>query len=196
MGHSQADKEASRHRVLDIASRRVREEGLDGPKVADTMREAGLTHGGFYKHFTSREDLVIQAAIAALAENGRTMSRATDTDDPYAGLLATYLGTGHRDDPGHGCALVTLGAEAGRDEALKDAYEKRVRAYIELVTGLLADGGDPAEVRTEAMFTVSALVGAVLLARGVRDPELSNELLTAVSTMLGSRHDPTADRTE
>jgi TetR/AcrR family transcriptional repressor of nem operon len=114
--------------------------------------------------------------------------------EPRAGLIDAYLGKQHRDSPATGCALVTLGAAAGRgDQHFKDAYEKQVRTYLDLLAGLSDDSeeaDDPEEARAEAMLTLSALVGATLMSRAVADKNLSDELLTTVASQLkngGSR---------
>jgi TetR/AcrR family transcriptional repressor of nem operon len=187
MGHSQAEKAASRERVLRIAARKIRAEGVTRPGIAELMKEAGLTHGGFYKHFTSREDLIAQAAAEALTEGTAKMERAArkNKQEPRTGLIDSYLAQQHRDAPATGCALVTLGAAAGRgDQQFKEAYEQQVRAYLNLITGL-GDGSEQA--RAEAMLTLSALVGAMLMSRAVADPGLSDELLTKVAEQL-KRH--------
>ncbi|MEJ8662171.1 TetR/AcrR family transcriptional regulator [Streptomyces sp. MS1.AVA.4] len=189
MGYSQADKAASRERVLRTAARKVRAEGVTRPGVADLMKEAGLTHGGFYKHFTSRDDLIAQASAVALAEGSAKMERAAQKNkqDPRAGLVDAYLAKQHRDAPATGCALVTLGAAAGRgDQHLKEAYEKQVRAYLDLIAGL---DDDAEEARAESILTLSALVGATLMSRAVADSGLSDELLEAVAGRL-KRHAP------
>lgn len=184
MGHSKAEKAATRERILRIASRKVRTDGVSHPGVADLMNEAGMTHGGFYKHFTSRDELIAEAAAAALAEGTSKMERSArnNDQDPRAGLIDAYLAKPHRDTPATGCALVSLGAAAGRgDQHLKEAYEKQVRTYLDLIAGL--EGGAES-ARAEAMLTLSALVGAVLMSRAVTDEELSDELLTTVSAQL------------
>lgn len=186
MGHSQAAKAESRDRVLKIAARRIREEGLTRPGVAELMNEAGLTHGGFYKHFSSREDLMRQAAALALVDGETKMARAArrNREEPRTGLIDSYLSARHRDGPGTGCAVVTLGAAAGRGEAeMKEAYEKQVRGYLELISGT-ADGDDSDEARADAMLTLSAMVGALLMSRAVADPELSDQLLRTVAARL------------
>ncbi|MFB7501847.1 TetR/AcrR family transcriptional regulator [Streptomyces sp. NPDC056161] len=168
---------------MQIASRKIRSEDIARLGVADLMNEAGLTHGGFYKHFDSRDDLVTQAA-AALAEGTAKMGRSAqeNAQDPRAGLIDAYLAKRHRDDPATGCALVTLGAVAGRDDRhLKDAYEKQVRTYLDLIAGL---DGNSEDARAEAILTLSALVGAVLMARAVADEGFSNELLETVRARL------------
>lgn len=183
VGHSQAEKAESRDRVLRIAARRVREEGMEQPGIAALMKEAGLTHGGFYKHFDSRDDLMNQAAARALADGEEAMARAAraNADAPLDGLVDAYLGTRHRDTPGTGCALVTLGATAGRGGAeIQQAYEAQVRSYLDLIGA----PGAGAEDRADAMVTLSALVGAMLMARAVADPELSDELLGTVAERL------------
>lgn len=185
MGHSQAEKAATRERVLRIASRKVRSEGVTRPGIADLMKEAGLTHGGFYKHFASRDDLITQAAATALAEGEAKMERSArrNAQDPRAGLIDAYLASQHRDAPAAGCALVTLGAAAGRDgQDFKEAYEKQVRRYLDLIAGLGDDVTDDA--RAEAMLTLSALVGALLMSRAVADRDLSDELLHTVAEQL------------
>jgi TetR/AcrR family transcriptional repressor of nem operon len=182
MGHSQTDKAASRERVLRIAARKVRAEGVTRPGIAELMQEAGLTHGGFYKHFTSREDLISQATDLALAEGSAAMEQAARGPDPRAGLIDGYLSPEHRDSPDTGCALVTLGAAAGRgDQHFKEAYERQVRHYLDLIT---RPGEDPGPARAEAMLTLSAMVGAMLMARAVADPALSDELLATVAGQL------------
>ncbi|MEY9894311.1 TetR/AcrR family transcriptional repressor of nem operon [Catenulispora sp. MAP5-51] len=192
MGHSQAEKAASRDRVLRIASRKVRAEGVTRPGVAELMQAAGLTHGGFYKHFASRDDLIAQAAAIALAEGTAKMERTgrQNKQEPRSGLIDAYLSRRHRDAPDTGCALVTLGAAAGRDDQqLKDAYEKQVRAYLDLIAGF---DGDDQEARAEAMLTLSALVGATLMSRAVSDSNLSDELLSTVADRLKRRQSPAA----
>lgn len=187
MGHSQAEKAASRERVLRIAARKVRAEGVTRPGVAELMKEAGLTHGGFYKHFASRDDLIAQAAARALAEGSAKMEKAAQKNkqEPLTGLIDAYLAKQHRDAPATGCALVTLGAAAGRsDQRFKAAYEKQVRTYLDLIAGF-AD--DEEEARAEAVLTLSALVGAVLLSRAVADPEFSDEILEVVADQLKRR---------
>ncbi|WP_431961341.1 TetR/AcrR family transcriptional regulator [Actinacidiphila sp. bgisy160] len=192
MGHSQAAKAESREKVLRIAARRIREEGMTRPGVADLMNEAGLTHGGFYKHFASRDDLMGQAAALALADGEAKMAEAArkDPEAPRSGLIDAYLSARHRDAPGTGCALVTLGAAAGRgDAAFKEAYEKQVGDYLALI-GETARGEDPDEARADAMLTLSALVGALLISRAVADPELSDEFLSTVAARLKDAQAP------
>jgi TetR/AcrR family transcriptional repressor of nem operon len=186
MGHSQAAKTESRERVLRITARRIREEGMTRPGVADLMKEAGLTHGGFYKHFASRDDLMNQAAALALVDGETKMAEAArrNLEEPRTGLIDSYLSTRHRDAPGTGCAVVTLGAAAGRGGAeMKEAYEKQVQSYLALISET-GDGDDSDEAQADAMITLSAMVGALLMSRAVADPQLSDQLLQTVAERL------------
>ncbi|MEU7631512.1 TetR/AcrR family transcriptional regulator [Nocardia sp. NPDC049220] len=186
MGHSQAAKAESRERVLRIAARRIREEGMARPGVADLMKEAGLTHGGFYKHFDSRDDLINQAVTLALLDGETKMTEAArrNAEKPHLGLIDSYLSTRHRDAPGTGCALVTLGAAAGRAGAeIKEAYQDQVQSYLALLSET-ADDRAPDEARADAMLTLSALVGALLMSRAVADPQFSDQLLQTVTERL------------
>src|ERR1700761_6795823 len=110
MGHSQKDKEKNHAEIVEIAAARMREAGTEGPGVAEIMKAAGLTHGGFYKHFDSRDDLVAEAVEAALAQGQEGYEAAVEgAADPLAAFVDWYLSETHRDDPGAGCAVVALG---------------------------------------------------------------------------------------
>jgi TetR/AcrR family transcriptional repressor of nem operon len=176
MGHSREEKEKNHRQIVDVAARRMREAGTDGPGVAEIMKAAGLTHGGFYKHFDSRDELVAEAVEAALAQGEAGYREATEgAEDPLRAFVDWYLSPGHRDDPGSGCAVVALGADAGRgDERVRAAYGAQVERYIAHLEGLL-DGGEDA--RRRAIAAVTSMVGALLIARAVDDEELSEEIL-------------------
>lgn len=186
MGYSRADKANAHARIIRHASRSIREEGTARPSVAGLMQRAGLTHGGFYKHFSSREELIVESAVAALADGHEKMQRsaAKNPEDPFAGIVDDYLSERHCDDPGGGCALVTLGADAGRGGTeLRAAYADTVRQYIDLLT---TDG--ESSDRSAAASSLSTLVGAVLLARAVGDADLSAEILAAAKSGLLKAH--------
>jgi len=189
VGHSQADKEASHRRIVEITSARLRAEGLDKPPIGELMREAGLTHGGFYKHFGSREELVDEAIVRALWDGARRISDAAGLrraagEDPFTGLVAAYLSHQHRDELASSCALATLGADVARSSArTRAAYGNQVESYLRVIEGLVDEPDRPAR-RRRAMLVLSALVGAVTMARAVADPELSAELLELVGQAL------------
>jgi TetR/AcrR family transcriptional repressor of nem operon len=184
----------NRERILEIASRLFRERGLDGIGVADLMKAAGLTHGGFYGHFASKEDLMAQACARALEGSLATWRKRVEAepDDPLAALAALYLSTAHCDKPGEGCALAALASEAARHEApVRHAMTEGLRPLVDLLAHLLP-GRSRAARREKALATFAAMVGAVVLARAVDDPALAEETLQAVSASITGRGAPPA----
>jgi TetR/AcrR family transcriptional regulator, transcriptional repressor for nem operon len=180
MRQSKEEKAKTHERILDVASRQIREQGMDAPAVAEIMQAAGLTHGGFYKHFDSRDDLIAEATDRALTHSDRFVHELTDdAEDPLGAFVDWYLSAQHRDAPGAGCAVAALGGDVGRgDERVRAAYGRQVERYFAYVQGFLGEGED---ARERAIVAFSALVGAVVLARGVDDEALSGEILRAVS---------------
>jgi TetR/AcrR family transcriptional repressor of nem operon len=189
VGHSQADKVASHQRIVEITATRLRVDGLSRPAIGELMKEAGLTHGGFYRHFGSRDELVDESIVRALWDGARRIADAVGAErdsggDRLAGLIAAYLSPEHRDDLAGSCAVATLGADVARaSDRTRSAYGDQVRSYLRIIEGLL-DEPDPAARRRRAVLTLSALVGAVIMARAVSDPELSGELLALVGEAL------------
>jgi TetR/AcrR family transcriptional regulator, transcriptional repressor for nem operon len=179
MGHSQKDKAKNHQRIVEIAARRMRESGTDGPGVAEIMGEAGLTHGGFYKHFGSRDDLVAEAVDLAIQQGNASLDKSVEgADEPLAAFLDNYLSADHRDDPGTGCPVVALGADVARaDDRVRATYRAQVEHYIADLESLL--GGDE-EIRRRAIAAVSSMVGAVLISRAIDDKSLSDEILREV----------------
>lgn len=180
---SREQAEANRNRVIDVASRLFRERGFDGIGVADLMREAGLTHGGFYGQFASKDDLAAQACRRALdttAERWREIV-AAHPDEPLEAIVRGYLSPRHRDGAGQGCAYAALAADVARHDApaLKRAFADGLLRSIELVAGLLPGRSKEAR-RRKAIARLSAMIGALVMARAVGDPELSEEILAAV----------------
>jgi TetR/AcrR family transcriptional regulator, transcriptional repressor for nem operon len=188
MGHSRDDKQHSHERIVEVAARRIRESGTETPGVAEIMREAGLTHGGFYKHFASRDELVAQAGRRAFADGAQFAERATaDAEDPFAAYVDAYLSDEHRDHPGIGCGCVALGADAahGTSQPLRAAYGDQVRAFIDLLERMQDDDSEAG--RRRATTAMSAMVGAMLTARAVDDPHLSEQILSDVREQLLAR---------
>jgi TetR/AcrR family transcriptional regulator, transcriptional repressor for nem operon len=188
MGHSQDEKAKSHQRIVDIAARRIRESGTDGPGVAEIMSEAGLTHGGFYKHFDSRDDLVAEAVDAAIEQgSARLAQRVEGAEDPLAAFVDGYLSTDHRDDPGTGCTVVALGADAARsDDRVRAAYRAQVEHYIADMEELLGGDDADADTRRRAIAAVTSMVGALLISRAVDDQSLSEEILREVRATVES----------
>jgi TetR/AcrR family transcriptional repressor of nem operon len=186
MGHSKAQKTRTHKRIVNIASKRFREKGLAGLGIAELMKEAGLTVGGFYKHFDSRDDLVAEAVSSAFGVWKRRVeaAKARGPSVSLAELIDDYLNQAHRDNPGTGCAFSALAAEIGRsDKRTRALTTEQVRNDIQLIAGLLP-GNDPQAVRSQAILTFSALVGSMSLARAVSDEALSREILNTVAELL------------
>jgi TetR/AcrR family transcriptional repressor of nem operon len=180
MGHSQKDKEKNHAEIVAIAAQKMRESGTEGPGVAEIMKAAGLTHGGFYKHFDSRDDLVAEAVEAAVAQSREGFAAVVDgAADPLAAFVDWYLSPAHRDQPGTGCAVVALGADAARaDERVQATYRGQVERYVAEMEELLGPG-EGENLRRRAIAAVSEMVGALLIARAVGDEDLSEEILAA-----------------
>lgn len=183
---SRAQAEENRKRIVEAAGRLFRERGIDGIGVAGLMKAAGLTHGGFYGHFKSKEDLAAQACAGALAENRRRWQGVIDKarQDPLSALIDFYVSEAHRDAPGKGCALATLGIDAARhDRSVRAAFTGGIRGYLDLLLAM-APGRSKAAKRRKALATLSGMVGAIVLARAVEDDALSAEILAATAAEL------------
>ncbi len=173
MGHSRAEKAKTHKRIVSIASQKFREEGLAGVGIAALMKEAGLTVGGFYKHFDSRDDLVAEAVSSAFGGWKRRVDAASGGPSvSVARLIDDYLSAAHRDDPGTGCAFTALAPEIARSgKRTRALTTEQVRNDIQLIAGLIP-ARDAHAVRSQAILTFSALVGAMSLARAVSDKAL------------------------
>ena len=165
----------NRRRILEAAGRLFRAKGFEAVTVAEVMQAAGLTHGGFYGHFRSKDDLIAQTlAHTLLAGENRRRSPAEIDLARYA---ASYLSPRHRDDLAGGCPTAGLGAETIRQSPeARAAMTAGLRRQIELLSES-APGADPAERRRAAIGSWAAMVGAVILARLSDDPRLSDEVL-------------------
>jgi TetR/AcrR family transcriptional repressor of nem operon len=163
-----------RERILAAASHLFRERGFDGVSVADVMKAAGLTHGGFYGHFDSKDALIREALVYELP--GRRRRTDAESAPEYADA---YLSTRHRDNRGTGCAIAGVGSEAARASAdVRAALTKAIRRQIDRFSAA-SPGTTPALRRRAAIAAYSAMVGAVVIARIVDDEELSKEVLGA-----------------
>ncbi|KGM34311.1 TetR/AcrR family transcriptional regulator [Inquilinus limosus] len=192
MGHSRQEKAASHDRIVRIAAGRFREAGVDGLSVAGLMQEAGLTHGGFYRHFGSRDELVAEALDEALAQSRATVAAAREAGAGYDAIVAEYLSPRHRDAPGAGCAVAALASEVGRlQDKPREAFTHHIEASLDGFLRLLRET-NPAATRADALLAVTALAGAVAIARGVSDPALSDEILQGVREKLAALAGPDA----
>jgi TetR/AcrR family transcriptional regulator, transcriptional repressor for nem operon len=171
----------NRERIIEAAGALFRERGFDGIGVADIMKAADLTHGGFYGHFDSKDDLVAQASRRAMARAAVNWDKvvAGAKSDPYAVLLAHYLSPRHRDEPGQGCAFAALSGDAARcGKPVQTAFAQGLEPLIEIVAKA-APGRSKAARRRKAVATVAEMIGALMLARAVGGSALSDEILDA-----------------
>jgi TetR/AcrR family transcriptional repressor of nem operon len=180
MRYDAEHKRKTREKVLSAAAKAIRAEGPHRIGVAGIMSEAGLTHGGFYAHFASKDELVAEAIDTMFADAGARFARETEGKAPADGLGAYidfYLSAAHRDARGSGCPIPALSADLPRLEtASKERYGRGVAALTDKVTALLKALGHD-EAQDLAGSLVSELVGAVALARAVADPEQSDAIL-------------------
>ncbi|AUG53429.1 TetR/AcrR family transcriptional regulator [Thalassospira marina] len=202
----------NRLRILQVASQLFREKGFDGIGVVDIMKAAGLTHGGFYGHFKSKQDLEEESCRRTLANTRDLWQKRLEKDrtHPIAGLVDGYLTVRHRDDPGQGCAFAALAPDAARQgNGVRDAFSDGLKPLIGMVeqaiagempevSGVAEDDGSSIENRTEnsvekndlhqeALSLISEMVGALLLSRLVTDDTLSQEFLEASKNHLKER---------
>src|SRR3954453_12645389 len=175
-------KEATHDRIVDAAARAIRRSGYDGTGVADIMKDAGLTHGGFYAHFHSREAMLAEAADRAGSESVAMMERIAATSPPPRALqsmMEAYLSKAHVEAAETGCPAAALGSEMPRQAPeVRRAATRRIKEIIDVVARQLPDWGQPA-AHEQALVAVATSVGALLLARAVDDPKLSDALLKA-----------------
>lgn len=188
MRRSQEDTAKTRARILEQASRLFRARGIDATSVADVMSAAGLTVGGFYRHFDSKEDLIAEAIDAASRETSdrSVASSASENENDLLTLLNSYLSDAHRKHPGQGCPVAALCSEVAHgSKATKRAF---TAALERLFTGMGATGGGSSKAdRASALFAASAAVGAMVLARATDDESLARELLSAARERLVAR---------
>jgi TetR/AcrR family transcriptional repressor of nem operon len=186
MRRSQEDAAKTRARIVEEASRLFRARGIDATSVADVMSAAGLTVGGFYRHFESKEDLVVEAIDAAsreTADRHRARSAAMEGGNKLLALFDAYLSDAHRKHPGLGCPVAALCSEVAHGS--KTARRAFTVALERLLTGIGAAGGPSSKAdRASALFAASAAVGALVLARATSDESLARELLSAARERL------------
>ena len=183
MGHSKASKANTHARLVAAAAARFKELGVDGISLSDLMKELKLTHGGFYKHFGSRDELVTEALELALAETGQVMrEHLFDGGKPdIEALLDFYLSEAHRDGRAGGCAVAALAGDAPRKSAgVQAQFRRRIETILETLIEARGPGGSAGDSRATAILILSALYGALIMARAVGDSPLSREVLRTV----------------
>lgn len=167
----------NRRRILDVSSRLFRDKGFETVSVAEVMKAAGFTHGGFYGHFSSKDDLVAQTIVHALAAD-------TVGEGDFGAYLGSYLSPRHRDNAAGGCPTAGLAAAIRHQTPpARSAMTEGLRAQITRIEKALPEL-DTADRRRTAIGSWAAMVGAVILARAIDDPELSNEILEQTRTWI------------
>jgi len=184
-----AAKDAAHKRILSVAARAIRRSGYAGTGVADIMKEAGLTHGAFYSHFASREAMLAEAAGTACAESAAgaaELAAATPPDRALEAMLDAYLSKEHVERLDVGCPLAALGSETSRQAPdVRRAVTRHIKATVDLLARQSPDWGQQG-AHERALVTLSTLVGAVVLARAVDEPGLSDSLREAALKHLTS----------
>ena len=183
-------KEVTHERIVEVAARAIRRSGYDGTGVADIMKEAGLTHGGFYAHFASREAMLAEAADRAGAEtvaaSAGIAAAAASPEQALESLLRVYLSKAHVEGAERGCPIVALGSEMPRQAPeVRRAATRRIKEMIDVVARQSPDWGQPG-AHEHALVTVATMVGTLLLARAVDDAKLSDALRKAALKHLAS----------
>jgi TetR/AcrR family transcriptional repressor of nem operon len=177
MRYEKGHKGATRERIIDVASRQFRENGVAAVGLAGIMSDAGLTNGAFYTHFESKEDLVRAVLGNALSRREATLLAASEANVGLEATIRDYLSSRHRDRPGGGCPTAALVAEVARHpKATRDAFTDKVSTFIPLIASQIR-AGSASERRRNAVAIYGMMVGTLQLARAVNDKELSDEIL-------------------
>jgi TetR/AcrR family transcriptional repressor of nem operon len=177
----------NRERILQAAARLFRENGIDGVGIDGIMKSAGLTHGGFYGHFSSKDDLAAEACNRSFVRSADRWAAMAETSPETAlhDIVDSYLSPRHRDEPGTGCSLAALAGDMPRQPpAMRRGFTASLRSHIETLTRLLT-GRTAGDRRQKALAAMAGLVGAVTLARAVDDKALSSEILAAAAAVFG-----------
>lgn len=177
-----AAKDATHERIVSVAARAIRRSGYGGTGVADIMKEAGLTHGAFYAHFASREAMLAEAAGKACAESAAAaaeVAAGASSGRALESMLSAYLSRQHVEQAEVGCPLAALGSETSRQAPeVRRVATRHIKEMIDLVARQSSDWGQPG-AHERALVTIATMVGALMLARAVDDPGLSDGLREA-----------------
>jgi len=180
-------KQSTRRRIVEAAAAALRARGLEGVGVGEIMKQAGLTHGGFYAHFPSKDALVAEALAQAADQTGAWLRRAAGAAIEGDALLAvadTYLSPPHREHPERGCPVAALGAEVVRDGGEAHvALEAGIRARLARLKEIAAGPGE-ADRERQAIGTLAAMVGGMILARAMSDRHEGDQTLATVRQFL------------
>jgi TetR/AcrR family transcriptional regulator, transcriptional repressor for nem operon len=173
---------ANREKILDVAGTLFRQHGFGGIGVAEIMKRAGLTHGGFYGHFASKDDLAAEITARVLGRTDWTERLTRSANPTFGDVVRGYLSPRHRDDAGRGCLFAALASDVVRQpRPVRRAFTQGLRNRVETLRKLVP-GGSAAVRRERALATMAGLVGAMVLSRAVDDPALSDEILEAAAS--------------
>jgi len=185
VGHSRAEKAESRERILDVAARQIRQEGLDSISIAEIMKAANLTHGGFYGHFPSRAALIAAALDRALERGEAAFVAAKTPNAPLTvkSIVNGYLSPAHRDDTRDGCAIAALSGDVGRsdDDEVRAQMARRLEQSFEDMAKAMGSGP---KAEAAAITAWCAMVGAISLSRVFQGTRRSDEILRTVRQSL------------
>ena len=181
MRKSREEAAETRKRIVRAAARKFREQGIVATGLNDLMKAAGLTHGGFYKHFESKDQLVAEACADAV--DASIAGMGMEAQPTINAAVAAYLSTRHRDDPASGCPLAAIGSELSRTD--KKTREAATEGFKRLVA-VLAGKSKTQNARRRALVAVATMIGAVTMSRVVTDPGLSAEILSAAEESLAA----------
>ncbi|CAN7710258.1 MULTISPECIES: TetR/AcrR family transcriptional regulator [unclassified Caballeronia] len=191
MRKSRRETAETRQRIVDAAAGEFRRNGIGNTGLADLMAAAGLTHGGFYKHFSSKENLVEESIVVASGSFAETMICSLSNSTRTRALdsaISDYLSLEHRDNPGSGCPFVALGSEMARgSDELREASTAGFLKLVGIFSAHLEDRS-PAAAKKEALVILATLIGAVTVARMVNDPSLSATILQQTKKHLSKRN--------
>jgi TetR/AcrR family transcriptional regulator, transcriptional repressor for nem operon len=183
-----------KEQIIAAAARRYRERGFDGISVADLMQEVGLTHGGFYRHFSSKDELIARSVLRAVSDTITEWRKIADdaAGDRLEAVIHYYLSMRHHDHPETGCLAAALGCELTRlPSSMKDAVTDGERQMIDFLSGI-APGKTKALRRRQAIVAFASMVGGMTLARMTSDSKLCQEILKDVAHALSISVSPTA----
>jgi AcrR family transcriptional regulator len=180
MRYSEDHKAQTHQRIIDEAARRFRRDGVGATGLQPLMKALGLTHGGFYAHFKSKDELVETALRSTAEQLKESTAEIFAGADPLPHFIARYLSTSHRGNPEEGCPLPTVSAELGQRGQPSPITDEVVSERLSMIEACL-DGEHAAE---RSMLMLSAMVGALLLSRSVSDPQLSDRLLETTRRLL------------
>lgn len=180
MRYSEEHKAQTHQRIIEEAARLFRKDGVGATGLQPLMKSLGLTHGGFYAHFKSKNELVETALRHVAEQMDASTAYLKDSDDPLRSLIASYLSSRHRAEPGAGCPLPTISAELGQRGEPSTTTDEIVRNRLAMIEAGLP--GDDAS--NQSIVMLSAMVGALLLSRSVSDPQLSDRILKTTREQL------------